>query len=423
MQAAISTEAHLEDISTPLCNPFDHSCGGVADRGGSAEPQEPLDLWATQMESMPAGISDAVPLDVRHSSGDVSIAAQDSPLHDSASLALWEAFRGEVSISASATDHPTSPSRILETDGPNLPLHTAGLSPGGPNIDMAPSNKSSLEEGDRVQQPQLIDDRERNNASLAVLESSLVEQEDTSRAACDMSAHTAPSDSSTCDRAHSSRSADIIDAADIESSDGDGPPLTHRRRRTGPHNRDSSSPSSLLIPWSSVHSMEVESTAALLRRKRLQQRKGMRRDSVTPETDDASTSLTTSISGEGRGERWPIQCFVERKMIGSQEVTMIQVPAFDLCARSGRLSTLSPLDDTSQTTPILGAACEGRRRARFSRAEEDLLVKLKEQRGPKLSWREIQRRFQNRTTGSLQVHYSTHLKGRGLSERRACRRS
>jgi len=102
---------------------------------------------------------------------------------------------------------------------------------------------------------------------------------------------------------------------------------------------------------------------------------------------------------------------------------MIQLPAFDLCATSGRASTLSLLDVTSPTTPILGAACEGRRRARFSRAEEDLLVRLKEQRGPKLSWREIQRRFPHRTTGSLQVHYSTHLKGRGFSERRTCRRS
>jgi hypothetical protein len=323
-----------------------------------------------------------------------------------------------VSISAPATDHPTSPSRILETDGPNLPLHTAGLSPGSPNIDM-PSNKSSLEEGDCVQQPPLIDDRERNSTGPTVVESSLVEQDRTSRAACDMSANTAPSDSSTCDRAPSSHSANIIDAADIESSDGDGLPLTHRRRRTGPHNRDSSSPSSLLTPWFSVRSMEVESTAAPRRRKRLQQRKGMRRDSVTPETDDASTSLTTSISGRGRGEWWPIKCFVERKMIGSQEVITIQVPAFDLCARSGRLSTLSALDDTSQTTPILGAACEGRRRARFSRAEEDLLDKLKEQRGPKLTWREIQRWFPNRTTGSLQVHYSTQLKASQVPRRRA----
>jgi hypothetical protein len=52
--------------------------------------------------------------------------------------------------------------------------------------------------------------------------------------------------------------------------------------------------------------------------------------------------------------------------------------------------------------PILRDACGSRRRARFSRAEEDLLIKLKERRDLKLSWREIQRHFPNWTIGSLQ---------------------
>jgi hypothetical protein len=94
-----------------------------------------------------------------------------------------------------------------------------------------------------------------------------------------------------------------------------------------------------------------------------------------------------------------------------------------LCARSGLVSTLSPSDDTFQTTPILSAIRTGQRRARYSRAEEDKLVKLKERREPKLSWREIQGYFPDRTIGSLQVHYSMHLKGRRASERRVYRRS
>jgi hypothetical protein len=125
------------------------------------------------------------------------------------------------------------------------------------------------------------------------------------------------------------------------------------------------------------------------------------------------------MSSKGRSGRWPVQCFVERKTIGSRQVIVIELPVLDVCARS----TLAPSDDASRVVPILGAARRGRRRSRFSRAEEDLLVKLKEQRGPKLSWREIQGRFPQRTIGSLQVHYSTHLKGGGLSKRRACRRS
>ena len=151
-QAATSTAAHLEDVSTLLGNPFDHSRGGVADRGGSIIAQEPLDVWATQIHSVPAGTLGAVPLDVQHNGGDIGIAAQDCPLHDSASLALWEAFRGEVSISAPATDGPTSPPRTPKPDGSNLPLHTPQLPPGGPDINMALSNKPPLEEGDRVQQ-------------------------------------------------------------------------------------------------------------------------------------------------------------------------------------------------------------------------------------------------------------------------------
>ena len=274
-QAAISTEAYWERVNTPVRSPSDHGCGGVVDGGRSAKSQEPLDVWDKEMESVPAGTSDAVPLDVRHNSGEVGIAAQDCPLDDGAGLALWEAFRGEASTLAPATDNPTSPPRTLEKDGPNMPLCTSALPHGGPDIDMPPSGKSPLEQGNRVQEPQLIDDRERNNASPTVLESSLVEQEDTSRAALGISTLTGPSKDSTCDRAHSSRSADTTDAADTEGSEGDGPPVTSRRRRMRPHTRGSHSPSPSLTPRSSAHSVDVESTTALHRRKRLGRRKGM----------------------------------------------------------------------------------------------------------------------------------------------------
>jgi hypothetical protein len=74
-QAAISTEAQLEDVNTPLCNPFDDSRGRVADRGGSAMSRKPLDVWSTQMESLRAETPDTVQLDVQHNSGNVGIAA------------------------------------------------------------------------------------------------------------------------------------------------------------------------------------------------------------------------------------------------------------------------------------------------------------------------------------------------------------
>lgn len=151
---------------------------------------------------MLAGIFDTVELDVQHNSVDVGIAVQDCPLNDDVSLALWAAFRGEESTSVPATDDTTSPPRILKTDGPNLSLHATGLSPGSLNIGMAHCDKSSLDKRDCVQKPQLIDDRERNSTGPIVGESSLMKQDHTSRAAFDISAKTAPSEGSTCDRSH-----------------------------------------------------------------------------------------------------------------------------------------------------------------------------------------------------------------------------
>ena len=92
-----------------LCNPFDHSCSGFADRGGSTKSQEP------------AGTSDAVRLDVQYDSGDNGTAAQDRPLDDGASFTLWEAFRGKGPTST-LTNGLTSPPRPPKTDGPNLDL-------------------------------------------------------------------------------------------------------------------------------------------------------------------------------------------------------------------------------------------------------------------------------------------------------------
>ena len=149
-----------------------------------------------------------------------------------------------------------------------------------------------------MQQPQLIDDRERNSTSPTVVESSLVEQDHISRAASNKSTDTAPLEGLMCDRAHSSHSANTIDAANLEGSDDDGPPLASRRRRTLPRTRGSYSLSLSLTLRSSVGSIDVEPTMTLRRRKRLRRRTGMRRDSPVPETNDTSTSLTTSRSNK-----------------------------------------------------------------------------------------------------------------------------
>ena len=434
-----------EDVSTPLSNLFDDLRGGFADGEVSSELQDPLESWSTRMESAPVGISDTVQPDEQNEGTAVDIPGQERLPEDAADPALFVALRGANSTWFPATDTLSDLSQNSQAHAPGALVHATEFPPSEPEVDVACSDTSPFEEEACVREPQLadeegrdsagltevervlvaqdpisevlcdvqlIDNRERNNASPTMLESFLAEQEDTSRAALEISTIAVPSKGSTGDRAHSSRSADTTDAADTEGSDGEGPPVTRRRRRTRPHTRGSHNPSPPLTPRSSAHSVDVESTTALHRRKRLGGRKGMRRDSRTPETDDTSTSSTTSVSNKGSGERWPVQCFVERTTIGSQEVITIQMPALDLCAKSGRVSALSAWSKTSQQTPTLGIARGGRRRARFSPAEEDLLVELKERREPKPSWREIQRHFPQRTMGSLQVHYSTQLKVR-----------
>jgi hypothetical protein len=117
-------------------------------------------MWSEQIESVLAGAADTTQVDVQHNVGDVSIATQDDFLGGDASFALWEGFHGEWLILAPTTDNSTSELRTLEFYESNLPLHTTGLSPSKPNIEMAPSNESPLEGGDGVQQPKLTDDWE-----------------------------------------------------------------------------------------------------------------------------------------------------------------------------------------------------------------------------------------------------------------------
>ena len=331
--------------------------------------QKSLDVSATQMERVPAGISDAIPLDVQHNGRDGGIAGQDCPLDDGASFALCEALRGDRSISAIATENRISPPRTSETCDPNPPLHTQGFSSGDPDIDMAPSGKSPLEEMDCVQQPQLIGSYEPSSASPNVLQSSPVRRPDASRTAFGISADTPSSEGPMSDRAHSSRSSATTDAADTEGSDGDEPPRARRRRRTRLRTRGSVSPPPPFDPQSSAHSVEVKPMTAVHRRRRLRRRHGTRPNPPTPKTDDTRAGLTIPMSSRGDDERWPVQCFIERKMVGSQEMITIQVPALDLRAISGRVSVPSPLDDTSQTVPNWSDADEGRHGARFSRAQ------------------------------------------------------
>ena len=279
---------------------------------------------------------------------------------------------------------------------------------------MACSDTSPVEEEACVQEPQLADEEGRDSAGLTEVEHILVAQDPISDVLCDVSGNDGLSDESSHDRVHI-HSAGTWDATDTEGSDSDGPPLaSHRRHKLRRTHNSSRSLTPPLTPRSSADSTDMEPTMAPRRRKRLRRREAMRRDSLVPETDGASEASTTARPNT-EGDWRVVQCFVQRRTNGSQEMIMIQLPAFDSCATSGRASTLSLSDGPSLTTPIWSAVCKSRRRARYSRAEEDLLIKLKEQRGPKISWSEMPKYFPDRTIGLLQVHYSTRLKRRRTS--------
>ena len=210
-----------ESISTPGYSLLDYQCGGAADGGKSAKSPEPLDVWGAQVESEPIGKSNVAQPDIQlHDRGD-GVAHQECPADDGASLALWEALRGEVSTSAPATDQPTSSSSALETDGLDLPLHTAGPSPVSPSTDSAPGDQSLLEREIHVQQPELSDDLERDITGQTLIESALQKQDPTSTAACDIYASDDPSGGVRCDRAQSSYSTNTTDDIVPSGSDDD----------------------------------------------------------------------------------------------------------------------------------------------------------------------------------------------------------
>lgn len=205
----------------------------------------------------------------------------------------------------------------------------------------------------------------------------------------------------------------------IEQDDSDVPVLPRRRcwRRPsieGSHARAQVA-NTPFTPSTSRTSTAANSAVAC-RRRRLHRGRKRSRDSnrtgrnVPPATYILSASTLTGVANQ----RWPVQCVLERRSVGSREVITIELPALSLSSPSAREASI--LRDTRARTPALVNACGKMRRARFSRAEEDLLIELKGRRDPKRSWKEIQTHFPNRTTGSLQFLYCTRLKGRRISK-------
>jgi len=174
----------------------------------------------------------------------------------------------------------------------------------------------------------------------------------------------------------------------IEQDDSDVPVLPRRRCWRRPSIESSHARAQVantpFTPSTSRTSTAADSGVAC-RRRRLHRGRKRSRDSnrtgrnVPPATYILSASTLTGVANQ----RWPVQCVLERRSVRSRQVITIELPALSLSSPSAREASI--LRDTRARTPALVNACGKMRRARFSRAEEDLLIELKGRRNPKRS--------------------------------------
>ena len=373
VQAATSHMARSEQTNTPSCTSVYQSQNQGLERSGAAGPQEAAELLCKLAQN---------------------------------------AATGQTIVD------PLSPAQTRKTDGQGSPLDAPRLPPCSPKMCMERRDESSPDDAGHMQQLQPTGGRNRDSGILYKIKRSAAEQEDYSRRDLDVTIHTFLPQAleTTFDRVHPTSSAD---AADTEDNDSDGPPLPSRRRQKRSYARDTdraarASPQS--TPQSRSHSTEVDSTRAPRRCKRLRRRKRTQPDSPDPDTVESSVTSVTSTSSGVTSERWPVECFFQRERVGSQEMVTLELPASSLRALFSQ-GTAPRSGNKRRVTSVKVAARGSRQRARLSKEEGDLLAELKERREPRLSWREIQRHFPNRTSGSLRVHDRTHLNSNNAAQR------
>ncbi|KAK5709198.1 hypothetical protein LTR17_019971 [Elasticomyces elasticus] len=104
-------------------------------------------------------------------------------------------------------------------------------------------------------------------------------------------------------------------------------------------------------------------------------------------------------------KRLAARCYLHGTMRSSGSFITFEVSVGDMLA----------LVRQPSTTVLQAKSTMSRKRVvrePYSCAEDELLVRLKQQKQPKLSWSQIQAHFPRRTLNSIQVHYSTRLKNK-----------
>ena len=408
-RGATSHLMHSEHADAPPYTPPDQPQHWTVGGGASTELQDVAEVCMNQACSGPSSTSTRPAVQWR--AKDVDIAVQDCLPYEHAGLDPSLELNGERSVSNPAVSSLRSPPRAQKRDRQDLPIGNPDSRVGSPNTPVEYSDESSLGKGVHAEQPQLHNGRGKDAVGPSASKVLAVIREGDSQGSIDEAVAAFHSDGpkTASDRASSISSAGACDTSE-DDSDGPSIPIPRRQKRTRARSIEEATSASTPRPWSSPR--EVGRTKGGRCLKRLHRRRQIQCDSPPPGFYKAPDTSAASTSSGGTSERWPVQCFFQRKLVGSQEVITIEFPALHLYSSPHKIAAPPSPNGTARAAPVVVGCPGSRRRVRFSEEEEDLLIELKEQRQPRLSWNEIHRHFPSRTVGSLQVHYSKQLNGR-----------
>ena len=409
-QSAAFPLTRPEQAQTPPCTLLYQLQDQNVGEGAFAGLRELAEICGEQAYYVPTSISGTARPDAHRDTGGAENTAQDCHLDDITSVHYQQGFCDEGDRDADPTRTKNKllcPPRTHRSDSPVLLPCAPKSLPYGSNI----SVKAGHESSSRLQQQLLTAGATSSSSEIGFNDS---------RSDLDMTCNSFLPDTpkTMVDREPPTGRVGTADSGQDES---DGPSLPGRRHRKRQQMESSYRTLLTASRRSSESSSEVESTKVLRGRKRLRRRKVLQRDPSISDPDHPLPSPAASTSSANIRDRWSVHCVIVQKMVGPQEVITIELPAFAWCTLFDGERTSLPLSNTVRTTPTPAAQLQGKCRVRFSKAEEDLLAELKEQRDPKLSWKQIQRRFPTRTKASLQVHYCTQLNN--LSKRCAAKPS
>ena len=210
------------------------------------------------------------------------------------------------------------------------------------------------------------------------------------------------------------------------ASDDDAPFIPRRHRRGGSHPSAGAADDPLPTPpleQSRSHAKGNRPVGLGTPRKRGRTR-GVVPSEVQIRDNNRERSKKGAPASRGPAATRPVPCFLTQSLDSSRswltiELAVEQFPCMPLCTRQApgppTPTPQGPRRRIVRTVPPHRLHCSAQR-TRFSSEEDRRLIRLKEQRRPRLSWQSIAEHFPNRTVGSLQVRYCTRLRGQSAKD-------